>query len=112
MINEPTRITDTSQPCIDLILTNHTCMTNNTEVLPPFCSDHCTITSEIAFKTYKEQSYRSKFWNYKEADQKATQNNLNSLDWYFVQNNGNIYCLTKETLQQKSKLFYSSSNFE
>ena len=29
-----------------------------------------------------------------------------------VSKDNKIYCLTKETLQQKSKLFYSSSNFE
>ena len=31
MINEPTKITDTSQTCIDLKLTNHTSMINSTE---------------------------------------------------------------------------------
>lgn len=90
MINEPTRITDTTQTCIDLILTNHTSIINTTEVLPPFCSDHCTITAEITFKTYTEQAYRAKFWKYEQADQQGIQNKLNSTDWSFIQNNDNI----------------------
>ena len=90
MVTEPTRITDTSQTCIDLILTNHMSIINNIEVLPPFCSDHCTITSEIVFKTYTEQAYKTKFWKYEQADQHKIQNMFNSTDWAFIQNNNNM----------------------
>ena len=36
MIYEPTRITSTTQTCIDLIPTNHKLIIINNEVLPPF----------------------------------------------------------------------------
>ena len=64
MINEPTRITQKSQTCIDLILTNHSSIIINTEVLPPFCSDHCSINAELNFKTYKAQAYKQTIWKY------------------------------------------------
>ena len=59
MITEPTRIMDKSQTCLDLILTNHSSIIMNTEVLPPFCSDHCTVTTEVAFKTYTEHAHKN-----------------------------------------------------
>ena len=55
MINEPTWITNTSQTCIDLILTNHTSMINSTDVLPPFCSGHCTITPKLPLRLTKNK---------------------------------------------------------
>ena len=90
LITEPTRITDTSQTCIDLILTNHTSIIENTDILPPFCSDHCTVTADLTFKTYKEKAYKTKFWKYEQADQEAITNKMNSTDWSFIQNLNNI----------------------
>ncbi|MCG8045232.1 MAG: reverse transcriptase domain-containing protein [Candidatus Thiodiazotropha endolucinida] len=90
LIHEPTRITDTSQTCLDLIITNHTSIINNTEVLPPFQSDHSTIAAEITSKTYKTQSFKKTIWKYEEADIPAIENNLNAIDWSFIQNHENI----------------------
>ena len=53
LITEPTRVTNASSTCTDLIITNHHAIITDTNVLPPFNSDHCTITAEITFKTYK-----------------------------------------------------------
>ena len=90
MITEPTRIMDKSQTCLDLILTNHSSIIMNTEVLPPFCSDHCTVTTEVAFKTYTEHAYKTKFWKYEQADKQAIHNKFNSVDWSFINNMDNI----------------------
>ena len=86
LITEPTRITETSQTCIDLILTNHTSLIENTDIIPPFCSDHCTVTADITFKTYKEKAYKTKFWNYEHANKEAITNKMNSTDWSFINN--------------------------
>ena len=119
MVTEPTRITDTSQTCIDLILTNHMSIINNIEVLPPFCSDHCTITCEIVFKTYTEQAYKTQFWKYEQADQHKIQNKFNSTDWAFIQNYNNMNeineqfqsILLKDSLYGKLSFFTHFSNF-
>ena len=79
LIDEPTRITDTTQTCLDLILTNHTSIIENTAILSPFCSDHCTVTADITFKTYREKAYKTKFWKYEQADKEAIENKLTKL---------------------------------
>ena len=89
VFTEPTRITDTTQTCLDLVLTNHTSIIENTDILAPFCSDHCTITADITFKTYKEKTYKTKFWKYEEADNEAIENKVNSTDWSYINNS---YC--------------------
>ena len=62
MINEPTRVTNTTSTCIDLLFTNHESIISDLKVLPPFNSDHSTITAEITYKTYKAQAYKKTIW--------------------------------------------------
>ena len=76
IINEPTRVTNTTSTCIDLLLTNHKSIINNSQVLPPFNSDHSTITAEITYKTYKAQAYKKTIWKYEEADKNLIKNKL------------------------------------
>ena len=90
MINEPTRITQKSQTCIDLLLTNHSSIIINTEVLPPFCSDHCSITAEVNFKTYKAQAYIQTIWKYNNANKIALNEKLIATDWSFINNSNDI----------------------
>ena len=90
VFTEPTRITDTTQTCLDLVLTNHTSIIESTDILAPFCSDHCTITADITFKTYKEKTYKTKFWKYEEADNEGIENKVNSTDWSYINNCNNI----------------------
>ena len=89
-ITEPARITSTSSTCLDLILTNHSSIINNTEVLPPFQSDHCTVTAEITFKTYRIQSQRKTLWKVDNADINALETILENADWSFIQNLNDI----------------------
>lgn len=84
LINEPTRITSTSKTCIDLILTNHKSIINTYEVLAPFHSDHCTVTAEVTFKTYKTLSYKKTLWKYEQADLESIKNKLETTDWSFI----------------------------
>ena len=61
MINDPTRVTNTTSTCIDLLFTNHESIISDLKVLPPFNSDHSTITAEINYKTYKAQAYKKNY---------------------------------------------------
>ena len=90
LISEPTRITSTSATCLDLILTNHCTIINNTEIVAPFQSDHCTISAEIAFKTYRIQSQKKTIWKYDEADIDAIKTKLRNVIWSFIQNLSDI----------------------
>lgn len=86
IIKEPTRITPTTETCLDLIMTNHLSIINDFQVLPPFNSDHCTVTAEITFKTYKQQAFKRFIWKYEEANIGQIENELENMDWSFIQN--------------------------
>ena len=95
LITEPTRVDNKSSTCIDLILTNHNAIITNTNVLPPFNSDHCTVTAEITFKTYKALAYQKTIWKYDEADLTSTKHKFSSIDWSFIEN-GNYLNIINE----------------
>ena len=86
VITQPTRVTNTSSRCIDLIITNHHAIIADTNVLPPFHSDHCTVTAEITFKTYKTQAYKKTIWKYEQANLHSIQTKMDSFDWSFISN--------------------------
>ena len=90
IINEPTRVTNTTSTCIDLLLTNHKSIINNSQVLPPFNSDHSKITAEITYKTYKAQAYKKTIRKYEEADKNLIKNKLESQDWSFINSNDDM----------------------
>ena len=99
MINEPTRVTNTTSTCIDLLFTNHESIISDLKVLPPFNSDHSTITAEITYKTYKAQAYKKTIWKYDEADKNLIEEKFESQDWSFI--NGNDINLINETFSNK-----------
>lgn len=96
LITEPTRITNTTETCIDLIMTNHNSIINNTSVLPPFISDHCTVTAEVVFKTFKPLSYKKILWKYEGSNLQAIENDLISQDWSFIQTNDDINFINEQ----------------
>ena len=99
MINEPTRVTNATSTCIDLLFTNHESIISDLKVLPPFNSDHSTITAEITYKTYKAQAYKKTIWKYDEADKNLIEEKFESQDWSFI--NGNDINLINETFSNK-----------
>ena len=96
LITEPTRVTNVSSTCIDLIITNHHAIITGTNVLPPFSSDHCTITAEITFKTYESLAYQTLIWKYEEADFQSIKAKVDSVDWSFISNEDNIYIINEK----------------
>ena len=96
VITQPTRVTNTSSRCIDLIITNHHAIIADTNVLPPFHSDHCTVTAEITFKTYKTQAYKKTIWKYEQANLHSIQTKMDSFDWSFISNDDNMNLINEK----------------
>ena len=94
-INEATRFDGNTKSCLDLIMTNHKAIINNTKILPPFHSDHCTVTAEVSFKTYKAQSFKKTMWKFEEANIAGIEEQLDSTDWSFISTNSNINEITQ-----------------
>ena len=96
LITEPTRVTNTSSTCLDLIITNHDAIITDSNVLPPFNSDHCTVTAEITFKTFKSQAYKKTIWKYEEANFQSIKNKFDTVDWSFINDNDNINLINEK----------------
>ena len=64
-------------------------MIQNTEVLPPLCSDHCPIVLNLCFKVFKERSFKRIIYKYNEANWDIMNANLSSLDWETLIGNDN-----------------------
>ena len=96
VITQPTRVTNTSSRCIDLIITNHHAIIADTNVLPPFHSDHCTVTAEITFKTYKTQAYKKTIWKYEQANLHSIQTKMDCFDWSFISNDDNMNLINEK----------------
>ena len=76
IVKEATRLTENSETCLDLIMTNHKAIICNSEILASFQSDHCTVTAEISFKTYKSQAFKKTIWKFEEANTTGIEQNL------------------------------------
>ena len=84
LVTSPTRYTDTTATCLDLILTPITDTINNVGVLTPICSDHSVPIIEINTHTPRTTSYKQTFYNYSNLDVDKfrnclTRNNLSSI---------------------------------
>lgn len=93
-IKEATRITENTETCLDLIITNHKAIIHNTQILAPFQSDHCTVTAEISFKTYRAKAFKKTIWKFEEANTTAMEQYLNATDWSFINNSDNMNQIT------------------
>jgi hypothetical protein len=68
-INEPTRITPTSQTCLDRIISNMTHCVKDTQVVAPLLkNDHCTIGTTLNFHITRQQCYTRLMWVYARGD--------------------------------------------
>ena len=69
LINEPTRITATSQTILDQVLTNAPNFISSVSVSPPLSTnDHCTISACADFKVHDKVPYYRHIWLFKKAD--------------------------------------------
>ena len=81
-INEPTRITCTTQTILDIIVTNipqHVC---DAQVIAPLLmNDHCTISISLTYRIPKPQCYTRLMWDYSRADFDGLNNHISRMDW-------------------------------
>ena len=81
LVKEPTRLTQNSATCIDLILTPSHDIVNAVEVLPPICSDHSVPWMCITNHTPNTFSYKRTIYDYKKLNSNKLSQELSSVDW-------------------------------
>ena len=84
-INEPTRITNISQCCLDRAVSNMSDLVKDTHILAPLLqNDHCTIGITLKFQTSNKQSYKRLMWDYDKADWVGLNNYISNIQWNVV----------------------------
>jgi hypothetical protein len=95
-INEPTRVTDLTESCLDQIITNMPNFVVDTNVFPPVSTnDHCTVSVKLRFKIHKEEPYYRHIWLYEKGDFEGFRECISNYDWdtCFSSTDVNISCV-------------------
>jgi hypothetical protein len=87
---EPTRITQTSATCIDLLIRNRPNLMLDIKVSPKFCSDHCPVSVDIHIKTSKEQCYKRTIRKYDQADYNSIIHEMEGKNWSILFENKTV----------------------
>ena len=95
LINEPTRITDTSKTCIDYILVQSLDMIKHSQILPKICSDHSIPCVFLKCSRVKVHSFKRTIYNYKKLNKLKYHQLLSSVDWNDILLNEEINVSTK-----------------
>jgi len=108
-IDVPTRITQTSQSCLDQIITNMPNFVRETNVHPPLSNnDHCTVSVKLSFKLTKDEPYYRHIWLYDKGDFDGLRDSIAHYDWdvCFASNNVNTMCeMWTDTLLNLARTF-------
>ena len=64
-INSPTRITETTSSCLDLIITQSPRIMKNIDILPAFCSDHNVPYAVLQQHRHQSHRFKRTIYNYK-----------------------------------------------
>ena len=82
LVDEPTRITDTSDSLLDLIITDSPGFIENVNTLPPLSDlDHNIIYGQLTFSNNRPTHTKRLVWNYNRADFQALNNEFSVADW-------------------------------
>jgi hypothetical protein len=82
LVNEPTRITNSTATVLDQIVTNAPNFVKKIDVTPPISTnDHCTVGAILNFKVRKEAAYYRTVWLYKDANYEEFRNTLAQADF-------------------------------
>ena len=82
LIKEPTRITATTQTCLDQILVNMPNFVKDTSVTHPVSTnDHCTVAVVLNFSIPQEKPYNKLIWNYEQGDYDSFKTSLIHANW-------------------------------
>jgi hypothetical protein len=95
-IHQPTRITNSSKSCLDLIFCNHPGFILDTDVVPPISlSDHsCTIATLDISTLIKKQTLEHTFWKYGQADLDTLNTEVRNYNWDNVLGSNDIDVMT------------------
>ena len=81
-INDPTRITNSTQTCLDRIVSNMNQYVISTDILAPLLlNDHCTVAIFLNFNVKRSRCYNRLMWNYARGDYDGLVHYLSSVDW-------------------------------
>ncbi|WP_419611672.1 reverse transcriptase domain-containing protein [Thiolapillus sp.] len=88
LINSPTRITETTSSCLDLIITQSPQLVTRTEVLPAICSDHSVPCAYVRNTVIKNKPFKRIIYNYSKLNVDKFCNLLRQVNWInIIENN-------------------------
>jgi hypothetical protein len=90
IINEPTRVTDTTSSCLDLIMVQNPQIVKRSEVLPEICSDHRIACAHIRNTVIKNKPFKRTIYNYNKLDINKFCTLLSDVNWDNLVENGAI----------------------
>jgi hypothetical protein len=90
LVTQPTRITNNSNTCIDLIITQSPNIVKSIDVLPPFCSDHSIPLVVLHCKSAKHFRFARTVFNYDNLNTDKFVDLLQAEDWYKILNDFSI----------------------
>jgi hypothetical protein len=91
-INEPTRVTDATSTCLDLVLSPCHHFVTQANVLPEICSDHRVPCVKIKNAKPKHKSNKRTIYNYSKLDQTKFDALLSRTDWDNILLHESINC--------------------
>ena len=81
-IHEPTRITPTSETCLDQIITSRLHIVKSVHVKPPVATnDHCTVGAVFNLKIQHDKAYQRHVWQYDKGDYAGLNHAIQNTDW-------------------------------
>lgn len=85
LITKPTRITETTESILDVIITDSPEVFLSSVVLsPPANCDHCIVSANLSFPVHKPKCYKRKVWDYNIVDVDSLNCELMGADWDFA----------------------------
>ena len=82
MVDNPTRITQTGESILDLIISDSPGFFVSSGTLsPPANCDHCIIYANLNCQKHKPKSFSREIWNLNDVDIDGLNSTLSSVDW-------------------------------
>ena len=100
LINTPTRYTETTATCLDVILAQSVDRITDSGVLPPICSDHSVPFVKLNTNTPKGTSFKRKIYCYSKLDQQKLNDELKTLNLMETVSSDNIHNAAKAFSEQ------------
>ena len=81
LVTSPTRITETSSSCIDLVLVPSKQFISHIDVLPPICSDHSVPLVKLKGHIHQDTIFKRTIYNYSKLDKDNFLLDITNIDW-------------------------------